>query len=162
MVTLEPLEERHRKPVIDIYNYYIRNTTYAYRPEEVDYDYFDKFIDNARRLCGFAILNEANSLIGFCQLKPYSDNPTFEKTVELTYFLAEESTGQGVGAFILEQLLEAARKKGKTQVLVSISGENLISQRFHMKNGFRECGRFRRIGTKLGREFDIVYMQKHL
>jgi L-amino acid N-acyltransferase YncA len=33
---------------------------------------------------------------------------------------------------------------------------------FHRKHGFEEVARFKRVGEKLGREFDVVYMQKWL
>lgn len=36
------------------------------------------------------------------------------------------------------------------------------SIRFHSKKGFEICGRFRRVGIKNGRDFDLVWMQKML
>jgi len=33
---------------------------------------------------------------------------------------------------------------------------------FHLKNGFRECGRFMKVGRKFGEDFDVVWMQKQL
>jgi L-amino acid N-acyltransferase YncA len=47
-------------------------------------------------------------------------------------------------------------------ILASISSRNDGSIRFHKKNGFRECGRFRRVGRKFGQDFDIVWMQLRL
>jgi L-amino acid N-acyltransferase len=44
--------------------------------------------------------------------------------------------------------------------LANISAENQASLAFHRKNGFKECGRFHQIGTKQGRTFDIVWMEK--
>jgi L-amino acid N-acyltransferase YncA len=31
-----------------------------------------------------------------------------------------------------------------------------------LKNGFRECGRFLKIGRKFGEDFDAVWLQKRL
>ena len=33
---------------------------------------------------------------------------------------------------------------------------------FHLKNGFHECGRFCRVGTKFGLDFDMLWFQRHL
>lgn len=162
MITFEPLEERHRKPVVDVYNYYVRNTNYAYRREEVDYGHFDKYLANARELCGFAVLDGEGKVIGFCQLKPFDSVSTFERSAELSYFLEPGSTGKGIGAIVFAKLLEEARKRGKTRLFASISGDNAASLKFHEKQGFRECGRFRGAGNKFGRDFDIVYMQKEI
>ncbi len=58
------------------------------------------------------------------------------------------------------RLLNEAREKGITSIMASISSLNSKSLNFHKKQGFRECGRFLRIGRKWGQEFDVVWMQK--
>jgi len=118
------------------------------------------FLENASKLCGFIIKNANNDTIGFCQLKPYSPVNTFEQTVEITYFLLPEFTGKGFGKEVLEYLIEQAKNKNIKHILASISGDNIISQKFHSKNGFIEVGRFKKIGYKNGKAFDIVYMQR--
>lgn len=160
MYVFESLEEKHRKDVIDIFNYYVKHTNYAYPKELVNYSFYDKFLENAKQLCAYAIINEKNIIIGFCQLKPYNPVSTFKNAVEVSYFLDKSSTGKGIGKIALNKLLEEARKLGKKQIIASISGDNIDSQIFHLKNGFIECGRFKNVGNKFGKEFDIVYMQR--
>ena len=130
--------------------------------DRVKYDDFDKILENSKELCGFAILDDTKTVVGFCQLKPYKEVSTFSLTVELTYFLEPGSTGKGIGKQILDRLTVEAKQRNIEQLLASISGDNLISQKFHQKNGFVECGRFKNVGNKFGKYFDIVYMQKEL
>jgi len=160
LISFEPLEERHRQPVVDLVNHYIETTTWAYRREPLVYADFDAYLENAQRLCGFAVVDTA--VLGFCQLKPYREMTTFEHTVELTYFLEPGSTGKGIGGLVLARLTEEARARNKRQLLASISADNTVSLRFHAKHGFVECGRFLRIGNKFDRDFNIVFMQKGL
>lgn len=162
MITFEALAEEYRMAVIDMYNYYVDRTTYAYPQSHVGYDIYDQLLDNARHMCGYVIRDETHEIIGFCQLKPFKPVQTFNETVEITYFLKPTHTGKGIGHLVLEKLMEDAKRLGKKHILASISGENEISLKFHAKHGFQECGRFKRIGYKLGREFDIVYMQKDI
>ncbi|MGD0951544.1 MAG: hypothetical protein ABR985_03985 [Methanotrichaceae archaeon] len=49
---------------------------------------------------------------------------------------------------------------GIVTVLASISSLNQASLAFHKKNGFVECGRFVGIGRKMGKGFDVVWMQR--
>ena len=63
---------------------------------------------------------------------------------------------------ILGHFTQQAEEKGITSLLASISSLNKLSLHFHKKNGFRECGRFERIGEKNGQIFDVIYMQKML
>ena len=162
MVIFENFSEVHRIGVIDIFNYYVTNTTFAYRSETLSYSQFDMFLENAEKLCGYAVIGDEGRIIGLCQLKPFREISTFDKTVELTYFLDPKFTGRGIGSLILAKLTNDARDRGKKILLASLSGENSISYNFHKKNGFEECGRFQNIGDKFGRSFDIVYMQKIL
>lgn len=160
---LEPLQEKHRKPVIDILNYYIRRTNFAFRREEVACDHFDRYLQNAMELSGYAVIDDSTAdIIGFCQLKPYAPLSTFESTVETSYFLTPDSTRKGIGTLMLQRLIEDARKLNKAHMVASISGDNLASISFHKKQGFLECGRFKNVGNKFNKDFDIVYMQMDL
>lgn len=150
MYEFETLDENHRKNVIDIFNYYVENTNSAYPQNIVDYNTFDIFLENAKALCGYAIMDEQKNIIGFCQLKPYRSGSTFDETVEITYFLEKSSTRKGIGSLTLKKLIQDAKILGKKQILASISGDNIASINFHKKNGFIECGRFKNIGIKFG------------
>jgi len=47
-------------------------------------------------------------------------------------------------------------------LLANISSHNEQSLDFHRKMGFQQCGRFRRVGKKFGKDFDVIWMQKLL
>lgn len=70
--------------------------------------------------------------------------------------------GKGIGKEALSMLEVAAAELGIKKILASISSENSVSLSFHGSNGFVECGRFSRVGKKLGRYFDIVWMSKEI
>ena len=62
------LTEEYKKVTIDIFNYYIEHTTAAYRSEKVDYDFFSALVDDDV-VSAYAIMNNANDVIGFCILE---------------------------------------------------------------------------------------------
>ena len=63
---------------------------------------------------------------------------------------------------LLKHLIEGAREIGVDNLLASISSLNGESLAFHRKYGFVECGRFRDVGRKRGRPFDVIWMQRAL
>jgi L-amino acid N-acyltransferase YncA len=67
-----------------------------------------------------------------------------------------------LGKILLNYLVEEGQKHKIDTFLACISSLNEQSIRFHLKNGFVECGRFIMAGKKLGRDFDMVWMQKFL
>ena len=62
----------------------------------------------------------------------------------------------------LATLEQEAQKVEITTLLANISSLNKQSIAFHRKQGFKDCGRFERIGSKFGKDFDVVWMQKFI
>lgn len=71
-------------------------------------------------------------------------------------------TGKGIGQAILEHLLAGGKEQGLASILAGISSLNPGSIRFHLRQGFTECGRFKAAGVKKGKVFDVLYCQKFL
>ena len=161
-ITLEPMTADDRKPVIDIFNFYIENSFAAYLDRKVSYDFFDILLKAGEGYPAIVAKNETGEVVGFGMLRAYHPFSVFSKTAEISYFIKPEWTGKGLGDLMLAHLIQKAGGKDITSLLASISSLNTPSIRFHKKNGFMECGRFEKIGEKKGQVFDVVYMQKML
>lgn len=160
--SLEEMTNQHRTAVIDIFNYYVANSFAAYPGEAVGYEFFDRFLDMARGYPAVVIKDGTESIVGFSFLHSYRPGSTFRRVAEITYFIRPEHTGKGIGTTILERFRIAAKERGIDTILANISSRNERSLQFHRKRGFEECGRFRRIGSKFGEDFDVVWMQLDL
>ena len=157
---IDPVSEKDGREIIDLFNHYIESSFAAYPEKKVPYEFFQLFLNMT---CGYPFLaakSNAGEIIGFGLLHPHNPMPAFSQTAEITYFIAPEYTGKGIGKALLVRLLDAARLKGITSILASISSLNPGSLAFHKKNGFVECGRFIGIGKKGGKNFDVIWMQK--
>jgi phosphinothricin acetyltransferase len=159
---LVPLSSSDREEVIDIFNHYVENSFAAYPERKVPYEFFDLFLQSTVGYPTAVAKNKSKTILGFGMLRPYSPMPTLAGTAEITYFVRPECTGKGLGSTMLEYLLTEAREKGLHCILASISSLNEGSVRFHSQHGFSECGRFREVGKKCGKNFDILWMQKLL
>ncbi len=159
---ITPISLEDRKPVIDIFNYYIENSFAAYIEKSVSYGFFDFLLKASDGFPAIVIKNGEGGVIGFGMLRPFHPFPVFSKTAEISYFISPDWVGKGLGNKMLAHLIKKAEEKGITSILASISSLNQPSIRFHQKNGFLECGRFEKVGEKKGQVFDVVYMQKIL
>ena len=94
------------------------------------------------------------------------DNKTLDiKTVcECCHCLGSKTLHPQVSLINLEkpELEEDAVKQGIRHIIAEISSENEQSMSFHASQGFIHAGRLKNIGFKLGRTFDIIYMQKEI
>lgn len=161
-LTLKPMTGADRSPVIDIFNYYIENSFAAYPDRRVPYEFFDILLKAAEGYPAVVAKDKQETVVGFGMLRAYHPFPVFSKTAEISYFIKPEWTGKGVGNLMLSHLIRKAEERGITSLLAGIASLNDPSIKFHKKNGFIECGRFKKIGEKKGHVFDVVYMQKTL
>lgn len=145
-----------------IFNHYVKNSFAAYPEQSVDETFYDFMKNIVYGDAFFVIKTRDEKIAGFAFLKKYHPSPAFKRVAEVGYFLLPEHTRKGLGARILKTLENEARALGIDILLANISSLNPPSLAFHEKNGFRECGCFKRIIRKFGRDVDIVWMQKFI
>lgn len=160
-IRFDRMAEGDREAVIDLFNYYIENSFAAYPEEKVPYGLFDQFLKLTEGYPAFAVRDEesSNGFVGFAFLRPYHPVPSFLRAAEISYFIEPGYTGRGIGSALLNRIVAEARNKGVDTVLANVSSLNGASLRFHERHGFTECGRFRRVARKKGRDLDAVWMQ---
>jgi phosphinothricin acetyltransferase len=151
-----------RSAVIDIFNYYVEHLFAAYPEKAVPYEFYETRLKLCQGFPNGVLRRESSEVAGFGMLRPYSPIPTFSRTAEMTYFIRQEHTGQELGTVILDYLTDGGKKMGLDSILASVSSLNEDGMKFHLRHGFVECGRFRNIGRKQGKVFDVVYYQKML
>ena len=160
-IAFETILEEHRKSIIDIFNYYVLNTTAAYREEKVNYEFFDNFLtDNS--IIKFWVIKSDDEVIGFCTLEYFKNISSFQKTGDVMYFIRPEFTGKGIGSQVLVKLENDAIERGITKIVVDISDDNNGSLRFHKKNGFKQYGKLVNCWEKHGKKLGIVFLEKKL
>jgi phosphinothricin acetyltransferase len=161
-VVLVPFGEKHRKPLIDIFNHYVTEGFAAYPENPLPYEAFDLFRKMTAGYPAYAAETASGALAGFGFLHAHNPMPTFSHVAEISYFLSPEYCRMGIGSKILDRLLAEAPGKGIVTVLASISAPNEPSISFHARHGFVECGRFKSALRKKGTAVDVVWMQRML
>ncbi|MEW5925509.1 MAG: N-acetyltransferase family protein [Candidatus Zixiibacteriota bacterium] len=159
---LHEMTESDRMAVMKIFNYFAENSFAAYNTSRLPDQVFDHLFSISKDYMALTVRTETNQVVGFALMRPFHPADSFRKTFEVGYFILPEHTGQGLGTKILERFIEKARELGAEILMASISSLNDQSLQFHQKHGFVECGRFKGVGLKKGRKFDMVWMQKNL
>jgi L-amino acid N-acyltransferase YncA len=155
----ERMSDEHRTQVIDIFNYYIENGYAAFPETAVPYEFYNVFLMMTKGYPAFVVKDEKGGVDGFGFLRAYNPLPAFRASAEVTCFLRPGAVRGGIGSSLLRQLEKEAAGMGIRVILACISSLNEPSIRFHQKNGFDECGRFRGVGRKRNTVFDLVWMQ---
>ncbi len=160
--SITPIANEDREPIIDIFNHYVENTFAAYPENKLPYQAFDRFMEVSHGYPTGSLKDRHGNVVGFGLLRPHNPIQTFSRTAEAAYFIHPGHTGKGLGKMLLDALEKGAVEKGITNILAHISSLNPNSIQFHRRNGFVECGRFRKVGRKKDQDFDTIWMQKML
>jgi phosphinothricin acetyltransferase len=163
-VRFDRMSEGDCKAVIDLFNFYVEHSFAAYPEKRVPYGLFDEFLTLTQGYPAYTVRDERSMgrLVGFAFLRAYHPVSSFLRAAEISCFIDPECTGRGIGSKMLNRIIGEARRKGIDTILANVSSLNEASLRFHEKHGFKECGRFKRIARKKGRDLDAVWMQKIL
>lgn len=160
--SISPISIEDRESIIDVFNYYVENSFAAYLDSKLPYQAFDMLLQISKGYPTGSIKDQEGIVVGFGMLRTHNPISTFSQTAEVTYFIHPDHTGKGLGKMLLASLEKGGREIGITNILANISSLNPRSIDFHQRNGFIECGRFKKVGKKNGRDFDTVWMQKML
>jgi L-amino acid N-acyltransferase len=154
---IRDMQESDRDAVMRIFNHYAATSFAAYPDGQIPSQFFTSLREGALS----AIVMESNGdFAGFGLLKPFLPFPVFRKTGMLTYFLAPEAVGKGLGSRLLERLYMDAKRKGMTMLVANMSSKNEASIRFHNRHGFSEAGNLAGVGEKFGEPFGVLWMQR--
>ena len=147
--------------VTAIFNHFVAESFAAYMERSVDEGFF-RMHHEANPHDPFLVTEVEGRLLGFAYLSPFHAADTMRCTATVTYYIHPDFTGKMIGSAFLECLLKAGEEIEVTNILAHVSSRNTGSIHFHVKNGFVECGRFRSVGVKNGRPYDMVWLQKQL
>lgn len=140
-----------------IFNQYLARATMVFLPRSAD-DFKPIIIDNHNPV--FVTVNETGQVEGYAYVKPYSDRGGYSLAGEISVFLDENATGNGLGNALYHRLLPAANECGYRHLTAKIWANNGGSIRFHARHGFRMVGTQVGIGLVDGKRVDTVLMER--
>ncbi|HYG05967.1 MAG TPA: GNAT family N-acetyltransferase [Stenotrophomonas sp.] len=102
-------------------------------------------------------------VVGYAYAGSYRTRIAYRWTVENSVYVSAQAQGRGVGAALMQRLIEECEARGYRQ-MVAVIGEpdNVASIRLHERFGFEMVGVFKGLGRKHGRWLDTVQMQRAL
>jgi phosphinothricin acetyltransferase len=150
--------------ITEIYNHYVVTTPITFdvapfRPEERA-GWFAQF--GARGRHRLLVAERGGRVIGYAGTMQYKPKPAYETSVEVTIYVEEGATGGGVGPKLYEALFASIAGEDVHRALAGITLPNPRSIALHERFGFEPVGTYHEVGRKLGRYWDVVWMQKRL
>ncbi|MBT2494518.1 N-acetyltransferase [Microbacterium sp. ISL-59] len=151
--------------VREIYNHFVSNSAVTLDERRSSIPYWrDKYALLTRLELPFLVaVSPAGVVIGYALAQPWAGKNAYKYTVEDSIYLGPGAGGKGLGAALLQALIDACEQIGLREMVAVISDSGAeASIRLHEKLGFVEAGRMGRVGHKFGRDLGTVYMRRVL
>lgn len=99
-------------------------------------------------------------ILGWTALSPVSRRQVYAGVAEFSVYVAECARGRGIGAALLQALIETSERQGIWTLQAGIFPENTASLELCRRFGFRVVGTRERIGCMTGRWRDVVLLER--
>lgn len=161
-VTIRRVEQGDLPALLNIYNYYVRETPVSFdiapRTLEQRQAWFDSFAQTGRYQCFVAVKD--GEAVGWASSHRYHERAAYDTTIASSIYLSPEVCGLGLGRRLYATLFDALKDEDIHRVFGGISLPNEASVGLHLAFGFELVGTYREVGRKFGRFWDVAtYMR---
>lgn len=163
--TVRPARLDDLPGITEIHNYYIVNThitfdIHPYVPEHRVSWFHDH--SDGRRYRLLVACDPQGDVIGYACTGRHRSKEAYDTTVESSIGCRPDSTGRGLGTLLYEALFEAIADQDINRIVAGVAQPNAGSNALHQRFGFKTIGTFSQVGRKLGKYWDVMWMERPL
>lgn len=159
-IRFEEIREEHLRQVLDIYMYYVQNTTATFHAHALTLDEMRELVIFDDPKYRTYVIFDDDALCGYVLLTQHKRREAYDGTAEVTIYLKRGYPGRGIGSRALRFIEEYAKGRDIHALVATICGENMDSIRLFERNGYAKCAHYREVGKKFGQWLDVVAYQK--
>jgi phosphinothricin acetyltransferase len=151
--------------VAAIYTHYTLRTTITVNTEvRSPREWRDRFDENVLNGPYHLVVAERDGVVaGFVETQRFRPKPAYDRSVELSVYVAPDGVGHGIGGALYANLLDRLGAEGRMhRAFAIIALPNAASTAFHERHGFVHRGTLTEAGHKFGQYLDIAYYERAL
>ena len=99
-------------------------------------------------------------IVAWASLSRFSDRKAYDETSEISIYVGEAHRSQGIGKFLLRNLIAKSEENKIWTLQAGIFPENIPSLKIHQQLGFRQVGYREKIGQMSGIWRDTVLLER--
>ena len=151
--------------VAAIYTHYVLRTTTTFNTEvRTPREWTERFDTTVRHgRHHLLVARTAGRVAGYVETQPFRTKSAYERSLELSVYVAPDAVGTGVGGALYGELLdrlESDERFHRAYAIVALP--NAASVAFHERFGFAHRGTLSEAGHKFGRYLDVAYYERAL
>lgn len=167
MIEIRKAELADAKRLIEIYDYYVRNTAITFEYDTPSIEEFRSRMVHIMKRYPYLVILKDGIIEGYAYAGSFVGRAAYDWSCEVTIYLDHKAQKCGMGRRIYEALEEVLKEMGILNLYACIGypeteDEYLTtnSADFHAHLGFVKVGEFHKCGYKFGRWYNMIWMEK--
>lgn len=167
MYVIRKAEPADAGRLLEIYDYYVKNTAITFEYDTPDLDEFQKRIMNIMERYPYLVILRDGKIEGYAYAGAFKGRKAYDWSCEVSIYLNHNAQKNGMGRTLYEALEEALRNMGVVNLYACIAypdgaDEYLTtnSADFHAHLGYKKIGEFQKCGYKFHRWYHMIWMEK--
>ena len=159
---IRPFKTEYIPQLLDIYNYYVLNSTATFDLEALTFDVFKEKTIRINNEYPFIVYEEDHVILGYAYGSKFRPKPAYHFTVESTVYVKHDTFKKQIGTKLYADLLVLLKQAGFRMVMGVLNLPNPASVRLHEKFGFTQVADLKQVGFKFGKWQDVGFWQRQL
>ena len=167
MIEIRTAKTEDAERLLEIYDYYVRNTAVSFEYETPSLDEFTRRMEQTLSQYPYLVIVRDDRIEGYAYAGPFKSRAAYGWSCEISIYLDHSARKCGLGRMLSEALEAELKKMGVLNVYGCIAypiepDEYLTtnSADYHAHLGFRTVGVFRQCAYKFGRWYNMIWMEK--
>lgn len=146
----------------EIYNHYVIHTPVTFDVEPYTVERRESWFQQFGLIGRYRLLvaEENDRVVGYAGTTRFRPKAAYETTVETTVYVASGDLGKGIGRRLYEALFESLAAEDIHRFVAGYALPNAGSAALHERFGFKLVGVFTETGRKLGKYWDVAWMER--
>lgn len=161
-MVIRPVTDSDIEDILNLYTYYILNTTITFEEEVPSIEVFQKRVESIFDRYPFIVAEDEGKIIGFAYATQFRGRSAYRWLVEVAIYVDIHYQGKGAGKKLLEVLFDIIQKLGYYDIYSVITLPNDRSVKLFESFGFTKNTILKQAGYKHGRWCDAGIWVKHL
>lgn len=145
--------------ILEIYRPYVEDTAITFELGTPTHDEFSARMRNIMDFFPYLVAERDGEVIGYAYAHFLHERAAYRFNAELSVYLKQGCTGDGVGSKLYSALIELLRAQGFCKLYAIVTMPNAASDALHRKFGFKPLIRFANQGFKLGEWHDVEWYE---
>ena len=167
IITIRDASINDAKELLNIYDYYVRNTAITFEVATPSIDEFQARMKDVMQHYPYIVIERDGRIEGYAYAHLFVGREAYAWSCETTIYIRPEVQKCGMGRMLYEALEDRLKAMGIINLYACIADpeeedEYLTSNStdFHKHMGYKTVGVFKNCGRKFGRWYTMIWMEK--